>query len=107
MNENHKFLEPPPKRDGEFEPKIIWMGVALLPSVIGMACFGLKGQGQPLLSVLLVLDLIFSVAGSIGLVREIKNETKRFVLGFFLTGFFSVLNAFIVAAIGCAGMGRK
>jgi hypothetical protein len=106
MNEEEKMPRPPPNKGDESVRKVIWLFAAFFPSAIGIASLHLKNPGQLLFPVLVTLNLIFSVAASVGLVRGMKNGGFQFIIGFFLIPFFFVINALIVLFIGCSGMGR-
>jgi hypothetical protein len=106
MSEEKQFSQPPPDDDAEVFRKIMWLCAALFPSLIGFACLHMKPSGQSLLLLLVAVDLICSVAGSIGLVRRMKSAASQVFWGFFFSLFFFVLNALIVLFMGCSGMGR-
>ena len=106
MNEENNQLKPPPDEDTESVRKAIWLLAAFVPSVVGIACLQIKNPGQGMLPLMLVADLICSVAASVGLVRGMKNGGAQFIIGFFLIPFFFVLNGLIVLFVGCSGMGR-
>ena len=106
MNEESNLPKPPPNEGDESVLKVIWLLAAFVPSLIGIACLHIKNQGQVLLPLLVVLNLVLSVAASVGLVRGMKNGGAQFIIGFFLIPFFFVLNVLIVLFVGCSGMGR-
>ena len=106
MNEDNNLPNPSLGNGSDPVRKIIWLFAAFFPGVAGIICLNIKNPGSWLFPALLILNLVFSVASSVGLVKGMKNEGSQFALGFFLTGFFFVLNAFIVLFVGCSGMGR-
>jgi hypothetical protein len=106
MSEEQNAPEPPPNDGNKSVPKIIWLFAAFIPSVIGIGCLHVKYQGRGLLSFLLLLNLIFSVASSVGLVRGMKPSAIRAIMAIFFIIFFFVLNVFIVSFVGCSGGGR-
>ena|SRR5579863_9073404 len=106
MNEESSLPQPPPsERDKSFR-KVMWLLAAFVPSALGVACFHLKERGRELLPYVVVVNLVISVAASVGLVRGMKNAGAQFILGLFLIPFFFVLNVLIVFFVGCSGMGR-
>jgi uncharacterized membrane protein YphA (DoxX/SURF4 family) len=105
MNEEEQFPQPPPSGGDATFRKIMWLCAALCPSAIGFACVHIKNPGQLLFPCLVVVDVICSVAGSLGLVRGMKTAASRAFLGLFLSVFFFVLNAVIVLFMGCSGIG--
>jgi hypothetical protein len=103
-----KIIPPTPGEPNEGVPKLMWLGVALAPTVIGLICFQARTAALPLFPLLVILDVVCSIAGSVGLVRGTRDAAARVFLGLFLTAFFFILNALIVLFIGCSGshMGR-
>jgi len=106
MNEESNLPKPPPNEGDESVLKAIWLLAAFVPSVIGIACFQVKNPGRGLLPLLIALNLILSVAATVGLVRGMKSGGAQFIIGLFLIPFFFVLNVLIVLFVGCSGMGR-
>jgi len=106
MNEE-KNLSKSPTHDGdESVLKMIWLFAAFIPGAIGIACLHLKNPGRWLFPLLIALNLMFSVAASVGLVHGMKDGGVQFIIGLFLAPFFFVLNTLIVLFVGCSGMGR-
>jgi hypothetical protein len=102
----NKFMSddnPPPNSNAP--TGILWLFVAFIPSVVGIICFQTK-SGLGLLPILVIVNIGCSIFGAAGVVRGIKSEGTRIVLGVLLMPVFFVLNAFIVLAVGCSGMGR-
>ena len=95
--------EPPTSKNKSF-PKIIWLLVAFIPGLVGVAC--LKINAPWLLYFLVTLDIACSVSASIGLVRGMKSREAQSALALLLTLFFLVANVFIVLFVGCSSMGR-
>lgn len=106
MDDQKEPTQPPPKDGDAYVVKMVWLCAAFFPSAIGIACLHFKNPFRWLFPLILTLNLIFSVAASIGLVRGMRSAASKFILGFFLILFFFVLNALIVLFIGCSGMGR-
>ena len=106
MDEKTNSTPPPPNDGDRFVAKLLWLCAAFIPSVIGVACLQLKNPGQGLLPALLILNLVFCVTASIGLLQGMKSEASRFIFAVFLILCFFVLNTLIVLFIGCSGMGR-
>jgi len=106
MNEEQQASPPPPDENNAAAWKVMWMCAAFIPSVVGMACLQWKSKGQWPFLLVVSLDLICSLAGSIGIVRGMKNGALRMFLGFALSVFFFILNAVIVLFMGCSGTGR-
>jgi len=106
MSEEQNLPQPLPNDGDGSTPKIVWLFAAFFPSVIGIASLYTKNPGQWLVAVLVVLNLVCSVAASAGLVRGMKKEGIQVIVGFFLFVFLFVLNALIVLFVGCSGKGR-
>ena len=87
-------------------PKVLWLFVAFIPSVVAIPCFGIKTSAPLLLPALVILDLLCSSIAAVGLVRGMKNEAVQSLLGLFLGGFFIIFNVVITVFVGCSGMGR-
>ena len=108
MNEENGSHETPP--EDRYQPfgKIIWLPVALIPSVIaiGMLSLGVQSAGLWLLCFLIALNVLFSVAASVGFMRGLKDEAVQILGGLLLTALFFALNAGIVIFAGCACSGR-
>jgi hypothetical protein len=104
MSEENQFSQPPPGDENKRFPKIIWLFVALCPSLLGFAFFRLRMAGQFALAILVIVDLICSVAAAAGLVRGIKSAAAQAFFRLFLGGFFFVLNGLMVLFVGCSGV---
>jgi hypothetical protein len=106
MNEANNPPPPPPNGNDEVSLKIIWLLVAFIPSLIGIACLQIKNSDQWLVLILVVINVLFSMVAGAQLVRGIRNGLTQSIAGLFLVLFFFILNALIVVFVGCSGMGR-
>ena len=98
-------LDEPPN-SGEPAPKIIWLFVAFLPTVLALISFETPKLWPPILVVLVVLDFVCSVIASDRLTRGMKDNDTRGILMLFLILFFLVANVGISAFVGCSQMMR-
>lgn len=99
MNEDPS--QPPPVPRSKAGQKILWLIVALLPSLLGVITVSAANTNSGVLSFLVILNLVCSIAASIGLVRDINGQGLRYLVAFLLVPAFFVMNAFIVVFIGC------
>ena len=108
MNEENGSHETPPKDRYQPFGKMIWLPVALIPSVIaiGMLSLGVQSAGLWLLYLLIALNVLFSVAASVGFMRGLEDEALQILGGLLLSALFFALNAGIVIFAGCACSGR-
>jgi hypothetical protein len=100
MNDERKISHPAPGEEDRSVRKLVWMGVAFIPSLFGMACLQYNSHGN-WGDWLMLINLIASVAGSVGIVRGMKTVESRVVWGLFLSLFFFGLNEIIVLFVGC------
>jgi hypothetical protein len=98
---------PTPGEDKKILLKILYVFIAFLPSLVGIASFQLKNQGQGLIQFLFFLNLICSIVASLGLAQGIKSDGLQFLLNLFLIPAFFVMNVLIVLFVGCSGMGGR
>jgi hypothetical protein len=94
-----------PGKEGRPFPKMVWLCLAFVPSVIAIAC--LKMNNSDLLPIPIILNFICSIVSGFGLIRGIKNKFAAFFLGLFLVLFFLLANAFIVIFVGCSEPGGR
>ena len=96
---------PTPGEDKKILLKILFVFIAFLPSLAGVACLQLINQGHGLF--LFVLNLICSIVASLGLAQGIKSIGLQVFLNLFLIPAFFVMNVMIVVFVGCSGMGGR
>jgi hypothetical protein len=100
-------MDEHPNRDGENQiPLIAWALCAFVPGIAGIACLGIKSEGQWVFPCLLLLNLGCSLAASFGLTARVKNDGTRVAVGMLLAIFLFFMNVAIVIFAGCSGTGR-
>jgi hypothetical protein len=104
MNEENDPPSPPANSEGDGGRKILWLPAAFVPSAFGIASIGNSGASHTLLIVFISLNVLCSVAASVGLGKGMGVGT-RFLLVFFFSPAFFVLNLIIVAFVGCSRSG--
>ena len=92
--------------DLQFYKKMMWLFVALSPSVIGIACGKSIKNESDLWLLFHGFGFILCVIASIGLVRGMRLKAAQIILGFIFPIFFFSLNTSIVILVGCSQMGR-
>ena len=87
-------------------PKIIWLIVAFLPSVVAFIFLPIQRVWPGILIVLLILNLFCCAYAGSGLSGGIKDKNTRGALMFGLIVFFFIANAGISLFVGCAATFR-
>jgi hypothetical protein len=100
MNEDPSAPPPVPGRTALH--KILWLVVALLPSLIGIAVVSMTNTDNGALSFLIILNAACSIAGSVGLVRGMEMRWLQVLVAIVLVPALFTVNVIIVIFIGCA-----
>lgn len=99
MNEDPSM--PPPVPGNKAGQKIMWVCVAFLPSLIGIAVVSMKNTDNGAAAFLIIMNAVCSIAASVGLVRGMEMRWLQVLVAVVLVPAFFVVNGFIVIFIGC------
>jgi ABC-type nitrate/sulfonate/bicarbonate transport system permease component len=91
----------PPRDDGsQFHP--LWLIVAFAPVTLWMLAVDRGRETPGLVEPAFALMPVISLIAALGLLRGIKDTSRRIVLGLFLGGAIFVVNFLIGVVIGCS-----
>jgi hypothetical protein len=97
-------INPKPELKDNTGIIVLWLLFAFVPCFVAIP---LMNNPSPTVSGgLLILTVTCSLCSGIGVLRGVKNQAARILLGLVLAGVFFVLNVIVVVFIGCSNMGR-
>jgi hypothetical protein len=83
---------------------VLWLFLALTPSVAGIICLKTGLFPASVLPALVVLDVACCAFAAAALTNGIKDDGVRIVLAVLTFGFFFLFNIFIALYVGCTPM---
>ncbi|HWD93215.1 MAG TPA: hypothetical protein VG938_12800 [Verrucomicrobiae bacterium] len=97
---------PNPKRVNSAGVAVIWLVFAFVPSLVAAPFINGRYAAHFSGPAFLFFAAACCLCSGFGVLRGVKNQAVRVVLGLFLVGVFFILNVFIVILVGCSGTGR-
>ena len=83
---------------------VLWLLFAFVPSLLSIPLMGGTASSDSSMMGLLVLAIVCCLCSGFGVLRGVKSQSTRILLGLFLAGVFFVVNVFIVILVGCSNM---